>query len=124
MSLPAQGLSIGLEFPEAVDGLGHAMPALRSAIESRMVAGERCDVATLTERPSELWLEAMAGVQRALGVVVSGVEVANAGPCRARKSDRQATEACLRCGSVAGAQPCQGPVWLACPKKPAPAITS
>lgn len=38
VSLPAQSLCVGLEFPKAVDGLDRVMPELRLAIEPHEVA--------------------------------------------------------------------------------------
>lgn len=63
VGFPAQSLSIGFEFPEAVDGLEHATAQLQSAIDAheKTEGGNRS--VEPTEEPSELWLEAIAGIQ-------------------------------------------------------------
>lgn len=64
---------------EAVDGLGRAQSQFRLAIDSHKAVGEGIDAMRLTEMPSELWLEAMAGYQMGESVEVEEVT------CRRRR---------------------------------------
>lgn len=119
MSLLAQSLRVGFELPEAIDGLSRAMPELRLAIESQKVDDLYIGGAALTERPSELWLEAMTGLQATWMSWDSGWLLAGesyffspsvGANFAARKIDRQATEA----GAVAGGCSGQQAFGVAC----------